>query len=235
MSFLSVPSKDFPILKKWEPKHPDHIQLYALGTPNGFKPLIFLEEAGLPYELHRVDFAKNEQKSPEFLSLNPNGKIPAMIDPQGPEGLPFGLFESGAMLIYLADKTGEYLDREGVGRWRTIQWLMFQMGGIGPMFGQVGFFHKFAGKEWSDKRPLTRYVDESKRLLGVMDDVLSKNDWITGKHYSIADMSLLPWVHHLLAFYEARDLVEFERFTHVQTWLSRGMERPALRRAMNVF
>ena len=162
MSELSA----FPITARWPAKHPDRLQLYSLPTPNGVKVSIMLEEIGLPYEVHLVDFGKDDQKTPEFLSLNPNGKIPAILDPDGPGGKPLGLFESGAILQYLAEKTGKLLPSDAARRWQTIQWVHFQMGGIGPMFGQVGFFHKFAGKEFADKRPLERYVAESKRLLG---------------------------------------------------------------------
>ena len=162
MSDLSA----FPITARWPAKHPDRLQLYSLPTPNGVKVSIMLEEIGLPYEVHLVDFGKDDQKTPEFLSLNPNGKIPAILDPNGPGGAPLGLFESGAILQYLAEKTGKLLPSDAARRWQTIQWVHFQMGGIGPMFGQVGFFHKFAGKEFADKRPLERYVAESKRLLG---------------------------------------------------------------------
>jgi GST-like protein len=154
----------FPVTRRWPARHPDRLQLYSLPTPNGVKVSIMLEEVGLPYEVHLVDFNKDDQKTGEFLSLNPNGKIPAILDPDGPGGMPLPLFESGAILHYLAEKTGKLLPADAVRRWQAIQWVHFQMGGIGPMFGQVGFFHKFAGREYEDKRPLHRYVGESKRL-----------------------------------------------------------------------
>ena len=183
-----------------------------MPTPNGVKISIALEELGLPYEAHTVDITKNESWTPEFLSLNPNGKIPALIDPDGPDGKPLGLFESGAILIYLADKTGKLVPADAAGRYETMQWVFFQMASIGPMFGQVGFFHKFAGKEIEDKRPLNRYRDELKRLLGVMETRLAGRQWIMGDLYTIADISMLGWVRNLIGFYGARDLVEFDSF-----------------------
>lgn len=221
----------FPITRRWPAQHPDRIQLYSLNTPNGVKAGIMLEETGLPYEAHLVDIAADDQKTPEFLSLNPNGKIPALIDPNGPDGKPLPLFESGAILIYLAEKTGKFLDPAQ--RYETIAWLMWQMGGLGPMFGQVGFFHKFAGRAYEDKRPLERYVNESKRLLGVLDGRLEGREWIMGD-YSIADIASLGWVRNLIGFYEARDLVGFDDFGNVGAWLERGLARPAVQRGLVV-
>lgn len=226
---------DFPITRRWPPQHPDRLQLYSLGTPNGVKPTIMLEEIGLPYEAHRVDFGKTEQTSPEFLSLNPNGKIPAMIDPDGPVGAPFGLFESGAMLLYLAEKTGKLIPADPAGRWRAVQWVMFQIGGVGPMFGQVGFFNRFAGKDWEDKRPLQRYVEEARRLLGVMNGALAGKAWFLGDDYTVADISMLGWVHHLIGYYEARELVAFDSYVHVHDWLERGLARAAVQRGLAVY
>jgi GST-like protein len=193
-----------------------------------------LEECGLPYEPHLVDILKNESQSPEFRSLNPNGKIPAIIDPEGPGGKPFGLFESGAILMYLADKTGKFIPANAARRWETTQWVFFQMAGIGPMFGQVGFFHKFAGKEIADKRPLERYVAESKRLLGVLDERLEGRAWIMGDDYTIADIATLGWVRNLIGFYEARDIVEYDRLRNVPAWLDRGLARPAVQRGLTI-
>jgi GSH-dependent disulfide-bond oxidoreductase len=224
----------FPITKRWPAHHPDRLQLYSLPTPNGVKVSIMLEEIALPYEVHVVDFNKDDQKTPEFLSLNPNGKIPAIIDPNGPGGKPLGLFESGAILQYLAEKTGKLLPADAARRYQTIQWLHFQMGGIGPMFGQLGFFNKFAGKEIEDKRPLQRYVAEAKRLLGVMEVRLDGRQWIMDDDYSIADISMLGWVRNLIGFYEARDLVAFDSFKHVAAWLERGLARPAVQRGLNI-
>lgn len=224
----------FPITRRWKPEHPDRIQLYSLATPNGVKVSIMLEECGLPYEPHLVDILKNESQSPEFRSLNPNGKIPAIIDPEGPGGKPFGLFESGAILMYLADKTGKFIPANAARRWETTQWVFFQMAGIGPMFGQVGFFHKFAGKEIADKRPLERYVAESKRLLGVLDERLEGRAWIMGDDYTIADIATLGWVRNLIGFYEARDIVEYDRLKNVPGWLDRGLARPAVRRGLTI-
>jgi GSH-dependent disulfide-bond oxidoreductase len=224
----------FPINGKWPAQHPERIQLYSLPTPNGVKVSIMLEETGLPYEPHLVRFDTNDQMSPEFLSLNPNNKIPAIIDPNGPDGAPLPLFESGAILIYLADKSGKFLARDGRERYETIQWLMFQMGGIGPMFGQVGFFHKFAGKEYEDKRPRERYAAESRRLLNVLDQRLADRQWIMGEHYSIADMATFPWVRNLIGFYEASELVGFDDFRHVARALDAFLARPAVKRGLEI-
>jgi len=224
----------FPITRKWPPKHPDRLQLYSLPTPNGVKVSIFLEETGLPYEVHRVSFDSQDQLSPEFVSLNPNNKIPAIIDPQGPGGEPLPLFESGAILLYLADKTGKLLAREGAPRYRTIQWLMFQMGGVGPFFGQVGFFHKFAGKDYEDKRPRDRYVAEAKRLLAVIDSQLAEQQWVAGADYTIADIAIFPWVNNLVGFYGARELVHFDEFAHVQRALDAFLARPAVARGLKI-
>ena len=200
----------FPITRKWPASHPDRIQLYSLPTPNGVKVSIMLEETGLPYEPHLVRFESNDQLSPEFLSLNPNNKIPAIIDPSGPDGSPFALFESGAILMYLADKSAAFIPRDAAGRYQTVQWLMFQMSAVGPMFGQVGFFHKFAGKDYEDKRPRDRYAAESKRLLGVLDRQLADRRWITGENYTIADIATFPWIHNLIGFY-GRGISEWAR------------------------
>ena len=224
----------FAITKRWPAQHPEQLQLYSLPTPNGVKVSIMLEEIGLPYEVHLVDFGKDDQKTPEFLSLNPNGKIPAILDPNGPGGKPLPLFESGAILQYLAEKTGKLLPQDAARRYQTIQWVHFQMGGIGPMFGQVGFFHKFAGKDFEDKRPLERYVNESKRLLGVMETHLAGRQWFMDDDYSIADISMLGWVRNLIGFYGAGDLVEFTQFKSVAAWLERGLARPAVQRGVNI-
>lgn len=225
---------DFPITKRWPARFPERIQLYSLNTPNGVKASIMLEETGLAYEPHRVDIMRGESQLADFLSLNPNGKIPAIIDPNGPEGEPLALFESGAILLYLADKTGQFIPPSASLRWETIQWLFFQMAAIGPMFGQVGFFYKFAGREIADKRPLERYVKESKRLLGVLDERLKDRSWIMGDDYTIADIATLGWVNNLITFYEARELVDFDRFKHVGAWLSRGLVRPAVQRGLGI-
>ena len=223
----------FPITSRWPARHPDRIQLYSLNTPNGVKASIMLEETGLPYEAHLIDITKNETWGPEFLSLNPNGKIPAIIDPDGPGGRPFGLFESGAILAYLAEKTGQFLPADPARRYETLQWVMFQMGGMGPIFGQVGFFNKFAGKAIEDKRPLERYVAESKRVLGVLDGRLEGREWVMDD-YSIADISMLGWVRNLIGFYEARDLVGFDSLKNVPAWLERGLARPAVQRGLEI-
>ncbi|MGF6570898.1 GST-like protein [Paraburkholderia sp. GAS333] len=224
----------FPITKKWPAAHPDLLQLYSLPTPNGVKVSIMLEETGLPYEPHLVRFDTNDQMTPEFLSLNPNNKIPAILDPNGPDGKPLALFESGAILLYLAEKSGQLIPQDTAGRYEAIQWVMFQMGGIGPMFGQLGFFHKFAGKEYEDKRPRDRYVAESKRLLGVLDRQLEGRDWILGDAYSIADIATFPWVRNLAGFYEAGELVGIQDFPNVTRVLAKFVARPAVERGLNI-
>jgi GST-like protein len=218
----------FPVTHKWPARHPDRIQLYSLPTPNGVKVSIMLEETGLPYEPHPVRFDANEQLSPEFLSLSPNNKIPAILDPHGPGGAPLGLFESGAILIYLADKSQKFIPADLARRYETIQWLMFQMGGIGPMFGQVGFFHKFAGKDYEDKRPRDRYVAESRRLLGVLNGRLAGAAWIMGTAYTVADMAIFPWVRALVGFYDAGGLVGIADFPNVTRALDAFLARPAV-------
>ena len=224
----------FPITKKWPARHPDRLQLYSLPTPNGVKVSIALEETGLPYEPHLVRFDTNDQFSPEFLSLNPNNKIPAVIDPNGPDGKPIALWESGAILVYLASKTGQLLPTGTSERYETLQWLMFQMGGIGPMFGQLGFFHKFAGKDFEDKRPRDRYVAEAKRLLAVVDAQLARHAWIAGDEYGVADIATFPWVRNLVGFYGAGELVGFEGFTNVRRGLEAFLARPAVQRGLAI-
>ena len=224
----------FPITQKWPTQHPERLQLYSLPTPNGVKVSIMLEEIGLPYEPHLVSFETNDQMSPAFLSLNPNNKIPAILDPNGPDGKPLALFESGAILLYLAEKTGQFMPKDAAGRYETIQWLMFQMGGVGPMFGQLGFFHKFAGKDYEDKRPRDRYVAESKRLLGVLNQRLATRTWMMGDAYTIADMAIFPWVRNLVGFYGAGELVGFEDFPHVARALAAFVARPAVVRGLGI-
>jgi len=230
MTDLSV----FSITKRWPAAHPDRLQLYSLPTPNGVKVSIMLEEIGLPYEPHPIDFGKGDQKTPEFLSLNPYGKIPAILDPDGPGGKPLPLFESGAILLYLAEKTGKLLPADAIRRYETIQWVFFQMGAMGPMFGQVGFFHKFAGREYEDKRPLHRYRDEAKRVLAVLEGRLANRTWVMGDDYTIADVSMLGWVRNLVGFYNAGDLVGYDELKHVPAWAERGLARPAVKRGLEI-
>jgi len=225
---------EFTITHKWPAQHPDRLQLYSLPTPNGVKVSILLEELGLPYEAHLVSFSTNDQLTPEFMALNPNNKIPAIIDPNGPDGQPLPLFESGAILIYLAEKTGRFMSKDLARRYETIQWVMFQMGGIGPMFGQLGFFNKFAGKDYEDKRPRDRYVAESKRLLGVLDQRLESRRWIMGDDYSIADIATFPWIRNLIGFYEAGDLVGIQDFPHVLRALEQFVARPAVIKGLTI-
>ena len=230
MADLSV----FPIATRWPAQHPDRIQLYSTPTPNGVKVSIMLEETGLPYEPHFINIGQNETWTPEYLALNPNGKIPSIIDPDGPGGKPLPLFESGAILLYLAEKTGKFLPSDPARRYETIQWVFFQMAAVGPMFGQLGFFHKFAGREIEDKRPLERYRSESKRLVGVLETRLEGRDWIMGEDFTIADIALLGWVRNLVGFYGAGELVEFDSFKRVPAWLERGLARPAVQRGLEI-
>jgi GST-like protein len=222
----------FPITKRWPAQHPDRLQLYSLPTANGVKVSIMLEEIGLPYEPHTVDTGQNETWTPEFLSLNPDGKIPAILDPDGPGGQPLTLFESGAILLYLAEKTGKLLSADPGKRIETIQWVFFQMAAVGPMFSQFGFFHKFAGKDYADKRPFERYRAESQRILGVLETRLDGRSWIMGEQYSIADIALLGWVRHLVGFYGAGELVDYATLKRVPAWLERGLARPAVGRGL---
>jgi GSH-dependent disulfide-bond oxidoreductase len=223
---------DFPITRKWPATNPDILQLYSLPTPNGVKVSIMLEETGLPYEAHRVNFEPKDQQSLEFRSLNPYGKIPAIIDPHGPDGTPLPLFESGAILLYLADKTGQFIPKDSAGRYATLQWLMWQMGGVGPMFGQVGFFNKFAGKDYEDKRPRDRYVGEARRLLDVLNTRLAARAWIMGEAYTIADIATFPWVRNLIGFYAAGELVGIADFPNVTRSLAAFLARPAVERGL---
>ena len=224
----------FPVAQRWPAKHPDRLQLYSFPTPNGVKISIALEETGLPYEAHTVSIMENETWGPEFLALNPNGKIPAIIDPDGPGGKPLGLFESGAILVYLADKTGKLVPADPALRYETIQWVFFQMGHIGPMFGQLGYFYKFAGKDIEDKRPLERFVNEVKRLLGVIETRLEGRDWIMGDEYTIADIAMVGWVRGLVGFYGAGDLVGYGSLSRVPAWFDRCMARPAVQRGLEI-
>lgn len=230
MADLSV----FPVTRQFPPQHPDRLQLYSLATPNGVKVSILLEELGLPYEAHLVDISKDETWTPEFLSLNPNGKIPAIIDPNGPGGKPLALFESGAILVYLAEKSGRFLPTDPAARYETLQWVFFQMAAIGPMFGQVGFFHKYAGSAFEDKRPRDRYVAEARRLLGVLEGRLEGRQWIMGDDYTIADIAILGWVRNLVEHYGAGDLVGYADFPRVAAWLAQGVARPAVQRGLNI-
>ena len=218
----------FPITQKWPAKDADRLQLYSLPTPNGVKVSILLEELGLPYEPHLVSFETQDQMSPAFLSLNPNNKIPAILDPHGPGDKPMALFESGAILVYLAEKTGRFIPQDAAGRYECLQWVMFQVGGIGPMFGQLGFFNKFAGKDYEDKRPRDRYVAETKRLLAVLEARLAGRAWLLGDDYGIADIAVFPWVRNLVGFYEAGALVGFDDFPNVKRVLAAFVARPAV-------
>ena len=225
-------NKPHPIMARWPAQSPDRIQLYSYPTPNGVKASIMLEETGLPYEPHLVTLSDADVKSPEFLSLNPNNKIPAIIDPNGPDGKPLTLFESGAILLYLAEKSGKLLGQSAADKHRITQWLMFQMGGVGPMFGQLGFFYKFAGNEIEDPRPRERYINEAKRLLNVVNTQLDGKDWIAGD-YSIADIALAPWLN-ALDFYGAKEVVGWDGYANVVAYVDRFMQRPAVQRGKTI-
>lgn len=219
---------DFPITGRWPATRPDAIQLYSFATPNGVKASIALEELGLDYEPHLIRIGEDDQKTPEFLSLNPNGRIPAIIDPNGPGGEPIGLFESGAILQYLAEKTGKLLPADPARRIETLQWVYFQMGGIGPMFGQFGHFYKFAAdKVTNNPYPEERYRNETRRLLGVLEGRLAGRTWVMGDDYTIADIASFPWVRTLDLFYGAGEHLKLGDFPAVMAWLERCMERPA--------
>jgi Glutathione S-transferase len=227
MAFLN-----HPITARWPAHHPERLQLYSFPTPNGVKVSTALEEMGIDYEPHLVTLADADVKSPEFLSLNPNNKIPAIIDPNGPDGEQVELFESGAILIYLAEKSGKFLSKDPKTRYETIQWLMFQMGGVGPMFGQLGFFYKFAGAKMEDPTARERYINETKRLLNVLEQRLEGRDWIMGD-YSIADMAIAPWLN-ALEFYGAKEVVGYHALKNVPAYVERFYTRPAVQRAKNI-
>ncbi|MCV6592269.1 MAG: glutathione S-transferase N-terminal domain-containing protein [Silicimonas sp.] len=220
-----------PISRRWPAENPEVLQLYSFPTPNGVKVAIALEEMGLDYEPHLVTLSDADVKSREFLSLNPNNKIPAIIDPNGPDGVSVELWESGAILIYLAEKTGKLLP-EGAAKYEVLKWLMFQMGGLGPMFGQLGFFVKFAGKEIEDPRPRERYLNEGKRLLNVLEGALEGRDWIAGD-YSIADIAIAPWLR-ALEMYGTKEILGWNDLKNVPAYLDRFLERPAVQRGLNI-
>lgn len=222
----------FLINDKWTAKDPSVLQLYSFPTPNGVKVSIALEEMEIPYEAHTVTLSDADVKSPEFLSLNPNNKIPAIIDPNGPDGTPLTLWESGAILLYLGEKSGKFIGSNAVEKAHITQWLMFQMGGLGPMTGQLGFFWKFAGAQFEDKRPQERYLNETKRLLGVLDKALDGKEWIAGE-YSIADMAIAPWVN-ALEFYGAKEAVGYGGFANIVAYRDRFYARPAVEKAKNI-
>jgi GSH-dependent disulfide-bond oxidoreductase len=233
-AFFVTALADFPVTARWPAKNPNIIQLYSLPTPNGIKVSAALEETGLTYEPHLVSFSTNDQLTPEFLSLNPNNKIPAIIDPNGPGGKPLPLWESGAILVYLADKSGKLMPADPAERYETLQWLMFQMGGIGPMFGQFGFFQKFGGKDMADKLPWTRYRDESRRLLGVLDRRLQGREFIMGDTYTIADIATWPWLRTMTGFYEGAEIMGMENFPEASRWLAACAARPASEKAVKI-
>ena len=225
---------EFPITNLCPPSNTGVLQLYSFPTPNGVKVSIALEELGLEYEPHLINIGKDVQKQPEFLSLNPNGKIPAIIDPNGPDGKPIGLFESGAILIYLAEKTGKLIPKDEFERLNCLQWLYFQMGGIGPMFGQFGHFFKFVKDKVTDPYPEERYTNETRRLLQVLDGHLDGKNYFLGEEYSIADIATFPWVRTVRDFYLGGDAVGLNDFSNVLRWLDYCLEKPATQRGLNI-
>lgn len=222
---------DFAITRKWPADNPHVIQLYSYPTPNGVKASIALEELHLPYEPHLVPLGDDYVKSDEFLSLNPNNKIPAMIDPDGPDGQAIGLWESHVILTYLSEKTGQ-LGGEGRKRWEVQTWLAWQVAGLGPMFGQMGHFVKLGGKDVEDPYPRERYIGESARLLGVLDRQLEGRDWVAGD-YSIADIAIAPWLN-ALEFYGAKDMVGWDDHTNAVAYLARFNDRDAVAKGRNI-
>ncbi|HEU0094952.1 MAG TPA: glutathione binding-like protein [Rhizomicrobium sp.] len=225
----------FPITSRWPATNPDIIQLYSLATPNGVKVSIALEEMGLAYEPHYVAMSKNEQKTPEFVSLNPNGRIPAILDPNGPDGQPIGVFESGAILVYLAEKTGKLIPADARGRYEVLQWVFFQMAGVGPMFGQFGHFFKYAAdKVANNSYPMERYRDESKRLLSVLESRLTGREWLAGDQYTIADIATFPWINGAKVFYGGDRVLEYDSFPNVMAWLERALSRPAVQKGLAI-
>ncbi len=226
---------DYPVTRRWPPQHPDRLQLYSSPTPNGVKISIALEELGVPYEVHRLELSRNETRDAEFVALNPNARIPAILDPDGPGGAPLTLWESGAILVYLAEKTGRLMSPDTATRHQTLQWIFFQVSAVGPNFGQLGYFHKHAGRSIEDKRPRDRFVAEAKRVLGVLNAALEGRDWLVGAdagEYSIADIATLGWVRALVTSYDAGDLVGMNNFTGLNAWLERGLARPAVQRGL---
>lgn len=214
--------------------NPNRLNLFSLATPNGQKVSVALEEMGLDYEAHRIDILKGDQFTEEFVRLNPNSKIPALYDPQGPDGEPLSIMESGAILIYLAEKSGKFLPQDSRQRNVTLQWLFFQVGHIGPMFGQFGHFYKYAKEQCDHPYPVKRYTDEAKRLLKVLDRRLEESSWIAGAEYSIADMAIFPWVECLRRHYEASDQLNLDSYTRVIQWLETCLERPGVKKGMGV-
>eukprot|EP01111_Echinosteliopsis_oligospora_P013502 TRINITY_DN484_c0_g1_i1.p1 TRINITY_DN484_c0_g1~~TRINITY_DN484_c0_g1_i1.p1 ORF type:complete len:255 (-),score=43.71 TRINITY_DN484_c0_g1_i1:54-704(-) len=208
------------------------IQLYSLATPNGQKVSIALEELGLPYDAHTIDIRKGDQFTPEFVAVNPNSKIPAITDPNGPNGQSLNVFESGAILLYLAEKTGKLIPTDPIKRSQCIQWLFFQMGGVGPMFGQFGHFHKYA----PEKIPyaIERYTKEARRLLGVLNKQLEGKQYLIGDEYTIADIATFPWVRCLDTGYKGWEVIGVAEFTNVTAWLERCSAKPASQKGFNV-
>lgn len=223
----------FPNTEQWPVSHPDRLQLYTMATPNGQKVSIALEEMALPYEWHLVNIINDDQHQPDYRKLSPNGKIPTIIDPDGPDGQPLIMMESGAILLYLAEKTGRFIPSDQRGKLAVHQWLFFQMAHVGPMFGQFGHFFKFARDKTTDDYGVKRYTGEATRLLQVMDDRLAESAYLAGPDYTIADMATLPWVN-CLDFYEGKPAVQYDRFRHVQRWCDELNARAAVRTGSQV-
>ncbi len=216
-----------PIFRRWPPREPELIQLYSMNTPNGIKVAQALEEMHLPYEPHTVNILEGDQHTPEFQWINPNGKIPALYDPDGPDGHPISLMESAAILLYLAEKTGTFMPVDPDGKSACLQWLFFQMGHIGPMFGQFGHFYVYARGKCDHPYPIQRYSDETRRLLEVLERHLNNRDYMLGESFSIADMAIAPWVDGLETAYQAFKHLKLHEFPAVYRWLARCTERPS--------
>jgi len=203
------------------------IEVYSWPTPNGHKVHIMLEECRLPYRVIPVDIGAGEQFDPKFLEISPNNKIPAIMDPQGPDGEPMSMFESGAILLYLAGKTGQFLPADTRGRYEVLQWLMFQMGGVGPMLGQAHHFRIYAPEKIA--YAIDRYTNEAKRLYGVIDRRLAQSRYIGGDTYTIADMAIFPWLRSW-----KNQGVELSDYSHLKGWFDEIDARPAVQRAVQV-
>ena len=203
------------------------IDVYSWATPNGHKIHILLEELGLPYRVHAVDIGAGDQFKPDFLSISPNNKIPAIVDADGPDGKPISLFESGAILLYLAGKSGRFLGHTDREKFNTLQWLMFQMGGVGPMLGQAHHFRIYAPEKI--EYAVNRYTNEAKRLYGVIDKQLSQHPYLAGNEYTIADIATFPWLRSW-----KNQGIELDEYPHLKTWFDAISERPAVKRGVEV-
>jgi len=222
-----------PYPGRWKPKHADYIQLYSLATPNGQKVAIALEELGFQYETHIINIVAGDQFDDDYTLINPNSKIPTIIDPNGPNGKPIALMESGAILLYLAEKSQRLMPTDPVRRLEAIQWLNFQLANVGPIFGQFGHFNKFARDKCQDSYSLKRYTDETHRLLGVLDRRLYGRKYLAGEEFSIADIATVPWMR-VLDFYGGKESLDYNNFESIEPWVNRCLARPGVASGMVV-